>query len=109
MIWKNRACSFQRKYKTRCRYYNDRSYTFPKLDNQYPATLSKEIITGLLREKLSYEGIIISDDMTMGAIIKNYTIEEAAIKFLKAGGDLLLICHGYENHVKIINRNKRRS
>ncbi|MCF6462973.1 beta-N-acetylhexosaminidase [Clostridium sp. Cult1] len=79
---------------------------FPKLDNQYPATLSKEIITGLLREKLSYEGLIISDDMTMGAIIKNYTIEEAAIKFLKAGGDLLLICHGYENHVKIINRIK---
>lgn len=79
---------------------------FPKLDSQYPATLSKEVVTGLLREKLSYEGLIISDDMTMGAIIKNYTIEEAAIKFLKAGGDLLLICHGYENHVKIINRIK---
>lgn len=44
--------------------------------------------------------------MTMGAIIKNYTIDEAAVKFLKAGGDLLLICHGYENHMKIIERIK---
>ncbi|WP_236916121.1 beta-N-acetylhexosaminidase [Clostridium sp. Cult2] len=79
---------------------------FPELDNKYPATLSKEIITKLLREKLSFKGVIISDDMTMGAIIKNYTIDEAAVKFLKAGGDLLLVCHGYENHMKIIERIK---
>ncbi|SHD77665.1 beta-N-acetylhexosaminidase [Schnuerera ultunensis] len=79
---------------------------FPELDNKYPATLSKEILTKLLREKLSYKGVIISDDMTMGTIIKNYNIEEAAVKFLKAGGDLLLICHGYENQIKIINRIK---
>lgn len=79
---------------------------FPKLDSQCPATLSREVITGLLREKLAYEGLIISDDMTMGAIIKNYAIEEAAVNFIKAGGDLLLICHGYENHIKIIEKTK---
>ncbi|HSH36724.1 beta-N-acetylhexosaminidase [Schnuerera sp.] len=79
---------------------------FPKLDNKYPATMSIEVITKLLRERLSYEGLIISDDMTMGAIIKNYNIEEAAVEFLKAGGDLLLICHGYENQIKIIEKIK---
>lgn len=79
---------------------------FPKLDSQYPVTLSRAVITGFLREKLAYEGLIISDDMTMGAIIKNYAIEEAAVNFLKAGGDLLLICHGYENHIKIIEKIK---
>ena len=79
---------------------------FSKLDSEYPATLSREIITKLLREKLAYNEIIISDDMTMGAIIKNYTIEDAAVKFLKAGGDIVLVCHGYENQIKIINRIK---
>ncbi len=79
---------------------------FPKLDSQYPVTLSRAVITGFLREKLAYEGLIISDDMTMGAIIKNYAIEEAAVNFIKAGGDLLLICHGYENHIKIIEKTK---
>lgn len=79
---------------------------FPKLDNDNPATISKEIINNLLREKLYYNGVIISDDMTMGAIIKNYTIEEASVKFLQAGGDILLICHGYENQINVLNRIK---
>ncbi len=54
---------------------------YPKLDKTYPATLSKEIITNLLREKLYYDGVVISDDMTMGAIIKNYNIEDASVQF----------------------------
>ncbi len=81
---------------------------YPKLDKIYPATLSKEIITNVLREKLSYDGVVISDDMTMGAIIKNYNIEDASIQFLKAGGDILLICHGYENQLKVIDKIKEK-
>ena len=79
---------------------------YSKLDKTYPATLSKEIITNLLREKLSYDGVVISDDMTMGAIIKNYSIEDASTQFLKSGGDILLICHGYENQIKVIDKIK---
>ncbi len=79
---------------------------FPKIDNTYPATLSKEIITNLLRKELSFEGVIISDDMSMGAIAKNYTIEDAAIKYLKAGGDILLLCHGEENPIIVMERIK---
>jgi len=44
--------------------------------------------------------------MTMGAIIENYTIEDAAYKFLKAGGDILLVCHGQDNRLKALNRIK---
>ena len=79
---------------------------FTQIDDIYPATLSKKIITDILREKLSFDGVIISDDMTMGAIAKNYKIEEAAISYLKAGGDILLICHGHDEPIKVIQRIK---
>ena len=46
---------------------------------------------------MGYEGVIVSDDMTMGAIVNNFTLEDACIDFLKAGGDILLVCHGEDN------------
>lgn len=54
-----------------------------------------------------YKGVVISDDMTMGAIVKNYNIEDASVQFLKSGGDILLICHGYENQIKVIDKIKK--
>jgi beta-N-acetylhexosaminidase len=63
------------------------------LDNK-PATVSGEIINGLLRNKLGFDGVVFSDDMTMGAITENYSIDDAALKFIQAGGDVALICHG---------------
>lgn len=80
---------------------------YPKLDERYPATLSQKIIEELLRKELLYDGVVISDDMTMGAIVKNYSIEEGAARFLTAGGDILLICHGYENQMKVLDRIKK--
>lgn len=58
---------------------------------KYPATLSKTIMTGLLRDKLGFHGVVISDDMEMGAIRKHYGTYEAAIRAIKAGVDLLII------------------
>lgn len=69
----------------------------PSIDGEYPATLSKKILADLLRDEMGYEGVVISDDMTMAAIIDNYSLEEASIDFLKAGGDIILVCHGLEN------------
>jgi beta-N-acetylhexosaminidase len=69
----------------------------PSLDKDYPATLSKKIVHDLLRDEMGYEGVIVSDDMTMGAIVNNFTLEDACIDFLKAGGDILLVCHGEDN------------
>lgn len=75
---------------------------FPKIDSENPATFSKEIITNLLRKDLNYDKVIVTDDMTMGAITKNYNIEKVAIKSLKAGADIILICHSYEDQIKVI-------
>jgi beta-N-acetylhexosaminidase len=57
---------------------------------EIPATLSRKIITGLLREKLKFDGVIMSDSLTMRAIKDNYGIEEAAIETVAAGHDMIL-------------------
>lgn len=60
------------------------------LDGEYPATLSKNINDGLLRQKMNYKGFIISDDMHMGAIEKNFELEEAIEKAINGGVDMLM-------------------
>ena len=69
---------------------------YTELDLVNPASLSLEIKENLLRGEYDYKGVILSDDMTMGAISKNYNIVQAAIKFIETGGDLVLLCHGDE-------------
>lgn len=59
-------------------------------DRPIPATLSRKIVTGLLREKLGYDGIIMSDSLTMRPIKDHYGIEEAAIETVAAGHDMIL-------------------
>ncbi len=63
--------------------------SFPKIDPTYPATLSP-ILVGMLRTDLDYTGVIISDDMNMGAITKSFGVEKAAIQAVLAGNDILL-------------------
>lgn len=64
-----------------------------QLDDKVPATLSSPIITGLLREKLGWKGVVISDDMHMGAITENYGLEDAIEKALNAGVDILVFAN----------------
>jgi beta-N-acetylhexosaminidase len=66
-----------------------------KIDPSNPATLSKTVITGILRDTMRFDGVIITDDMTMGAIDKNYSIGDAAVKSIIAGCDIIMVCHGY--------------
>lgn len=60
------------------------------LDPELPASLSKRIITGMLRRELGYEGVVVSDDLQMGAITHEYGGEEAAALAVQAGADILL-------------------
>ena len=69
---------------------------YPALDPKWPASLSQPIITGLLRENLGYQGLVITDDLEMGAIGKHYEIEEAVLSAFQGGADILLICHDPE-------------
>lgn len=68
-----------------------------------PASLSSEIITEMLRKEQGFKGIVFSDDLTMGAISETYSIGEATVKFLIAGGDIALICHGEDNIYQVIS------
>jgi beta-N-acetylhexosaminidase len=72
---------------------------FPKIDPVYPATLSP-IFIKMLREDYSYDGIIITDDMNMGAITKSFGVEKSAIQAINAGNDILL----YVAPTETINR-----
>lgn len=58
-----------------------------------PATLSRPIVTDLLRGELGFDGVILSDDMQMGAILEQYSLETAAIEAIKAGVDVILVAN----------------
>ena len=76
---------------------------FPALDSDYPSSMSKAIITDLLRNDMQFDGVVITDDLTMGAIANDYTIPEAAVQSFIAGSDLLLIVNGYDNQINTVN------
>jgi len=61
-----------------------------------PATLSKKIIAGLLREQIGYDGVVISDDMQMHAISKHYGFEEAIVLSINAGVDMVMFANNIE-------------
>lgn len=66
--------------------------SFPNiLGSQLPASLSKEMVSGILRKKLGFNGIVITDALNMGAIAANYTSGEAAVLAVEAGVDMLLM------------------
>ena len=64
----------------------------PSLDEQKPATLSRTIVHGLLRDELGYEGVILSDDLEMRALAATYTVPDAAVEAIAAGCDGVLVC-----------------
>ncbi len=74
-----------------------------KIDVNSPASMSKTIITDILRKSLKFTGVVITDDMTMAAIIKYNDIGDAAVKSFNAGSDIILVCHEYDNEIKVIN------
>ena len=61
-----------------------------RIDARYPATLSQKTITTLLRKQLGFSGVVISDDLEMGAIRKNYDLNETLKRTIDAGVDMLL-------------------
>lgn len=65
---------------------------YPGLDPEYPASLSHKIMTDLLRETLGFQGLLITDDLEMGAIKKTWGVPDGAAASFQAGADILLIC-----------------
>lgn len=83
--------------------------TFPALEPTpgLPATLSENVLTGLLRNQLNYDGVIITDDMEMGAIAENFGTSEAAVRAIKAGADVVLVCHSLDRQTESIESVKQ--
>lgn len=68
-----------------------------ELDPDRPATLSPAVVTDLLREEMGFDGVVFTDDMTMGAITEHYGVGEACVMAVEAGCDVALVCHGRDN------------
>lgn len=64
--------------------------------DKLPASLSRKWMTDVLRRRIGYRGVIASDDMEMGGVLKTAPIDEACAQFIRSGGDLCLICHERE-------------
>ena len=61
--------------------------------DQTPASLSKIWITDILRKRIGYRNLVVSDDLEMGGVLSAAPVGKAAVRFIQAGGDLCLICH----------------
>lgn len=76
---------------------------YPQIDPDHPASLSKAIITDWLRKDMGYNGVVVTDDMDMGALAKHYTFGDMAVQSILAGSDILLVCHEYEHMQEAYN------
>jgi beta-N-acetylhexosaminidase len=88
---------------------------FPEVTGDaVPASLSKKWIADVLRKKIGYKGLVVSDDLEMGGVLKVTSIEEAAVGTVQAGADMYLVCHNeelvhraYESILKEAERSSR--
>lgn len=72
------------------------------LDARYPATMSEAVITGLLRRELGFEGVVVTDDLAMGALVDHYSLEEILVRAVLAGADVLCLSNNgktYDPHI----------
>ena len=76
---------------------------YPQIDADHPSSLSKVLITDWLRKDMGYNGVVVTDDMDMGALAKHYTFGDMAVQSILAGSDILLVCHEYEHMQEAYN------
>lgn len=74
-----------------------------QIDDKKPASISASVINGLLRDQLGYGGVVITDDMTMGALLKNNSIGDAAVQSILAGTDIVLVSHQTDLRLEVLD------
>ncbi len=72
---------------------------FPLIDSQNPSSLSPALVGDILRKRLAYDGLVLTDDLCMGAITELFPPEKACVAALRAGCDLPLLCHDVMHHL----------
>jgi beta-N-acetylhexosaminidase len=89
--------------------------SYPEVtNNKLPASLSRKWMQDVLRKKIGYRGLIISDDLEMGGVLSTGEIEDVAVETLRAGADMFLVCHnqelvwrGYEAVLRTAERDRK--
>ena len=76
---------------------------YDAIDPNNSASISRSIITGLLRDGLGFDGVIITDDLEMGAIKNNVDLSTIGVRMILAGGDIALVCHDYASQQAVYN------
>lgn len=93
-LWKNELIPFKRLVDAGCPAVMTTHILFPQVEREkVPATMSRRIITGLLKEEMGFDGLVVSDCMEMDAIGRFYGTGEGAVEAMKAGVDMVLISH----------------
>ncbi|TMR05065.1 glycoside hydrolase family 3 protein [Actinomadura soli] len=73
------------------------------IDPDLPATLSPKVLTGLLREEMGFDGLIVTDAMDMDAIDKNWGTRQATVMAVEAGADVIMSTGGFETHAEAVD------
>lgn len=81
---------------------------YSSMDQKRPATMSPAILNTLLRGKMGFDGLVITDDLEMGAIAKHWGVVEGALASFEAGSDILLICKDQKSVLDSLNLLRRR-
>ncbi len=72
------------------------------IDDRLPASLSKKVIGQLLRKTIQFNGVVVTDDLEMKGITSSFTVPEAAVQAVKAGSDLILVCHSPDQQAAVL-------
>lgn len=75
---------------------------YPQFDDKLPASLSKKIISQLLRKTIKFDDVVVTDDLEMKGITDHFTVPEAAVKAVQAGSDLILVCHSADQQMAVL-------
>ncbi len=75
---------------------------YPNIDSALPVTLSPLFVKKILGQVLRFRGLVITDDLNMGALTKNFSQEDIPVLALKAGAHLLLYCDGIQSPMKVV-------
>ncbi|WP_430509760.1 beta-N-acetylhexosaminidase [Gottfriedia solisilvae] len=73
----------------------------PKIDSSNPSSMSKKVVTNILRNDMQFNGVVMTDDMTMDAIGKHFNLANASVKSIQAGSDIIMVAHD-TNKVKAV-------
>ncbi len=94
---------FKKIFKSRCELVMTAHISFPKIDPQWPVTLSPVFLQQILRDVLRYKGLIITDDLDMKALAKHFPKDVIPVQALNAGANILLYCNDFNAPMKAMN------